>query len=108
MSPGFLTGVEPIQDRLRKNDMVTWDKYARLPLEDNRRKMLDKEVPPRLKTRQGWRWKTRKEMVRFEYNRAPEGRISPPWEKVNIILEAVQLEKEEKRIQRRRTEQERS
>ena len=87
------TGTEPIKSRFEKMDMLTWDRYARLPEDDSRRKILDKVIPPRLKTRVGWRWKTAKLMDRMSHKRAPRGRQSPPWTRPNIKLEAVQLEK---------------
>ena len=86
------TGIEPIQGRFQKNYMITWDNYARLTPEDSRR-LIEKEVPPRLKTRQGWRHKTAKLMTRFDYKRAPKGKIASPWKQVKINLEAVELEK---------------
>ena len=79
------TGLEPIKSRFKKLDMLTWDRYARLPPEDSRHKMLDRAIPPRLKTRIGWRWKTAKLMSRLNYRRAPRGKPSPPWIPVNIL-----------------------
>ena len=58
------TGVEPIAERLDKNDNITWDRYKRLPLTDARRQLVEKDIPARLKTRKGFRART-KEMFQF-------------------------------------------
>lgn len=52
------TGIEPLADRLEKNDDITWGRYARLPDTDSRNKLLSMDVPMSLKTRAGWRNKT--------------------------------------------------
>ena len=52
------TGIEPLNERMMKSDLILRDKYRRLPVEDKRRQMVDKDAPIRLKTRIGWRHKT--------------------------------------------------
>ena len=52
------TDIEPLKDRLLKNDEILFDKYLRLPQADSRRRLVDKRVPTRLMTRHGWRAKT--------------------------------------------------
>lgn len=52
------TGVEPLAVRFKKIDEITYDKYARLPTEDSRSQLINKSIPPRLKTRAGWRHET--------------------------------------------------
>ena len=61
--------------------MITWDRYERLPTEDSRRRLLEKKVPARLKTRQGWRYKTGKLMTKYKYKRTSIGKTSPPKER---------------------------
>ena len=49
------TNLEPLKTRMEKTDEIMWDKYKRLPESDARRKLVDDDVPPRLKSRHGWR-----------------------------------------------------
>ena len=62
-------GLEPLEDRMKKNCMITWEKYMRLPAEDSRRKLQEKQVKQRLKTRNGWRHHTAPLMTQFSVNR---------------------------------------
>ena len=87
------TGIEPLQVRYIKNDMVTYERYARLPVDDPRRQLIEKNAPTRLKTRLGWRQQTKQRMNEFQFKRAVTPGPSPPWRKNNIKLEAVKLEK---------------
>ena len=87
------TGVEPLKDRLQKNDMVTYDRYLRQDEQDPRRKLVEKEVTPRLKTRLGWRNTTKPLMEEFKHlNRAPRPKPLPPWSTAGIEFERVDLE----------------
>ena len=60
------TGIEPLEDRLIKNNMVKYEEYLRLESNDPRRVMLEKSAPVRLKTRCGWRAKTEALMRMFK------------------------------------------
>ena len=57
------TGVEPISDRFAKNDKLLWERCKRLPEVDPRRKLQEKAVTTRLRTRLGWRTCTEPEMA---------------------------------------------
>ena len=88
------TGVEPIAEKLDKNDNITWDRYKRLPLTDARRQLVEKDIPARLKTRKGFRART-KEM--FQFHSIKRDISTPPLEPwlefSNLKFESVQLEK---------------
>ena len=56
------TGIEPLNVRLTKNSMIAWDKYERNKDDDDRKMLLKKDVPPRIKTRAGWRNTTKASM----------------------------------------------
>jgi len=87
------TNLEPLKTRMEKIDEITWDKYKRLPESDARRKLVDEDVPPRLKSRHGWRYETKE--------RAPDNTKKdettppiPPWRKFPCLkVEYVALEK---------------
>ena len=87
------TGVEPIECRLDKNDQITWERYARLPASDSRRQLIEKDIPPRLKSREGFRERTRKG---FEYHNLVRDTTSPPLEPwlefPNLTFDKVHLE----------------
>ena len=87
------TGIEPIRDRFLKNDKLLWERYSRCEEEDPRRQTLDIDVPPRLKTRHGWRHKTRPKMQELEINREITAKLSPPWEESGMLFDSVKLEK---------------
>ena len=86
------TGIEPLEDRLKKNDEVTWDRYIRLPTDDARRQLTNKHVPTRLTTRHGFRTTTAK---CFKYDGMTRDTTSPPlppWmELPNLTFETVEL-----------------
>ena len=87
------TGVEPLEDRLRKNDMIKYEEYLRLEEDDPRRKMLEKRGAERLLTRIGWRTKTEALMKDFSsVCRAPKPPVAPPWKVTTIDFQAVELE----------------
>ena len=87
------TGIEPIRDRFLKNDKLLWERYSRCEEEDPRRQTLDIDVPPRLKTRHGWRHKTRPKMQELEINRKITAKLSPPWEESGMLFDSFKLEK---------------
>ena len=39
------TGIEPLEDRLRKNNMIKYEEYLRLEGDDSRKRMLEKTAP---------------------------------------------------------------
>jgi len=44
------TDVEPLSNRMDKNDNILLDKYLRLPEDDPRRQLAERQAPVRLKT----------------------------------------------------------
>ena len=91
------TGIEPLEDRLRKNNMIKYEEYLRLEGDDSRKRMLEKTAPTRLKTRCGWRAKTEALMKMFkDLCRAPRPAPTPPWRKTEISFQSVQLDGKKK------------
>ena len=94
------TNLEPLQMRLEKNDVILWDRYRRLPDEDQRKKMMLKDIPARIKTRHGWRIKTKMRAMEFEVPVATESPLIPPWLTFpNLSIEATPLEKKKEDYQ---------
>ena len=88
------TGVEPLKDRLQKNDMVMYERYLRLEGQDPRRKMLEHKQDSRLLTRIGWRNRTEPLMREYAHVSRPERpKPSPPWRGAGIDIQMVELEK---------------
>ena len=88
------TGVEPLAIRLEKIDQALWERYERLEDDDPRKIMIKKDVPPpRLKTRQGFRYKTGKLMADLNIHREQQAKPVPPWYEIELTFERVQLEK---------------
>jgi hypothetical protein len=90
------TNVEPLKDRLLKNDEILFDKYLRLPQSDSRRRLVDKHIPTRLQTRHGWRAKT---VERVECDLARDLFTAPtaPWRTLhNLKVEYTHLERKKK------------
>ena len=87
------TDIEPLKDRLLKNDEILFDKYLRLPQADSRRRLVDKRVPTRLMTRHGWRAKT-VERVEVDLPRDMFTAPTAPWRTLcNLKVEYTQLER---------------
>jgi len=90
------TNLEPLQLRLEKSDVILWDRYRRLPDEDQRKKMILKDIPARsnLKTRHGWRIKTKMRALEFDVPVATESPMIPPWLTFpNLSIQSTPLEK---------------
>ena len=85
------TGIELLKVRMGKNNKIIWEKYARLNQNDSRRKLVDKEGAPRLKSRQGWRYLTKPAMEIYNYNRETSSVTIHPWSPLNVQLDYVQL-----------------
>jgi ribonuclease HI len=85
------TGTEPLKQRLEKNSRILWEKYARLPIEDKRRQMMETEVKPRLKSRHGWRTTTAAKMKNNINRETPSQRPSP-WRTIGVDMDEVKLE----------------
>lgn len=86
--------VEPLQLRYQKNDDIIWDRYARLPEQDARYRLLSANVPARLKTRAGWRNSTGPRMGRYRIKRMMNSAPSAPWRKLtNLRIDRVRLER---------------
>ena len=90
------TGIEPLSERMLKNDLILRDKYRRLPGKDKRKVMVEKQAPIRLKTRRGWRHETKNATIILDtptFNPEEEFRIKP-WETFdNVSLKKVKLSK---------------
>jgi ribonuclease HI len=89
------TNVEPLSHRQKKIDEITWDRYKRLPTSDARRRLVDDDVPPRLKTRPGWRNETKQRMTEVDtLERDETTPPSAPWRNFpQLCVEYVELEK---------------
>ena len=61
-------GIEPLNSRMRKNNLVLREKYMRLQPEDTRQELAEKSVKKRIKTRVGWREES-KEQIKLVINR---------------------------------------
>ena len=92
------TGVEPLAMRFLKIDEITHDKYSRLPPDDSRYQLINTNVPPRLKTREGFRWKTEgrtNKNIKRDTTTPP----IPPWRHMpNLSVRYVKLEGKKKDI----------
>ena len=86
------TGTEPLKVRMEKNSSIMWEKYVRLPAEDERKKMLEKKVNQRLKTRHGWRFHTEEKMKHIQVNRMTQRKNICPMEALNVEIDEVKLE----------------
>jgi ribonuclease HI len=87
-------GVEPLADRLKKNDEILWDKYARLPDTDARKGLASDAVKTRLTTRLGWRNCTAPRMRVWDIKRDVATPALPPWKELtNLTVEYVRLDK---------------
>ena len=84
-------GIEPLVDKFRKLNELTWERYARLPEEDARSQLISKRVPPRLKTRLGWRHLTEGSMQEMQFERATTRIETPPWRGTPFKFDAVSL-----------------
>ena len=86
------TNIEPLEERMKKNSMITYEKYSRLEESDARRRLMEKEVTHGLKTRHGWRHETKKEMTQFKEINRDTPRISiPPWKNTTLTTTEVEL-----------------
>ena len=91
------TDIEPLSTRMEKNDMITAERYKRLPADDDRRRMMEKPIRGRgnsaIKTREGWREQTIPLMQELEVNRDITADRIPPWYMTNADFDSVVLEK---------------
>ena len=67
--------------RYQQNDNITWDRYARLPDEDQRKQLLLKNAPVRVKTMKGWRYLTSKKRGNLDVPRDVTTPSLSPWKK---------------------------
>ena len=88
------SGVEPLEVRMEKNCMITWERYERLP-ENDKRYCLMKNALRRhgLTTRHGWRYLTGPNMTQFECNRNMPAAQCTPWASPSVTMEEVELDK---------------
>jgi len=91
------TEIEPLRTRMKKNDMITAERYKRLEADDGRRKLMEKPIRGKgnsiVKTRDGWREETIPDMKEYEVNRNIRADRIPPWYETRANFEAVTLEK---------------
>ena len=85
--------IEPIRERLIKNDQLLRQRYMRLPRQDPRRKLAEKKGNIRLKTRLGWREKTKPKETDKEYCIEEIKPPLEPWRRTNLKFDAVTLAK---------------
>ena len=85
--------IEPLRERLEKKDMLVREKYKRLPQDDDRRLLMEEEKGVRLKTRQGWRERTKPNATDKEYKLEELKPPLEPWMSTNLRFETVTLTK---------------
>ena len=85
-------GVEPLETRIEKNCQILWEKYIRLKEEDQRRKLTEKEITQRLKSRYGWRHKTAP-LMNKTMNRSTPRVVSNPMMATKAKIDKVELTK---------------
>ena len=85
--------IEPLRERLEKKDMLVREKYKRLPQDDDRRLLMEEEKGVRLKTRQGWRERTKPNAKDKEYKLEELKPPLEPWMSTNLRFETVTLTK---------------
>ena len=90
------TGIEPLETRIDKTCQILWEKYIRLEKEDPRRKLTEKTVKQRLKSRFGWRLKTAPKMNRT-LNRNTPKMTTNPMMSMKAKIESVELKKSKKK-----------
>ena len=88
------TNVEPLRNRMCKNDRISLDKYSRLHNSDQQKQLLDQHVPQRLQTRKGWRSTVLAVEPPVAEPSALNPPLLPPWKHLNnLTVDAVHLEK---------------
>ena len=85
-------GVEPLATRIGKNCQILWEKYIRLEESDPRRKLAEREVKQKLKTRFGWRHKT-KPLMDTTLNRNMPKTATNPMMSMKAKIEQVDLKR---------------
>ena len=87
------TNVEPVRARLAKNDQLLRERYRRLAVKDPRRRLMEKEAQIRLKTRHGWREKSRKDQEQNQYKIQQLEPPLAPWRTTGLLFDEVKLSK---------------
>ena len=85
--------IEPIKNRLEKNDLLLREKYKRLPETDPRRELMESKKQVRLKTRLGWREMTSRKQPEKEYKVEEIKPPLEPWRRTTLDFDAVPLTK---------------
>ena len=86
---------------MEKNDLIIRDKYRRFPVDNERRRLLEKGAPVSFKTGKGWRHNTdfEKDLLSTATFKNTGIKIKP-WETfANDKLQKVQLEKKKPEYQ---------
>ena len=103
------TGIDPLQDRFRKNNEMARERHLRMAENDARRQQMEKKATVKLKTRQGLRHATRDYPAEANFERATTRSCLPPWRGTKLKFDRVPLEKKKEEYSeeelRRRTEE---
>ena len=87
------TGIEPLQDRFAKNNRLMRERYMRMPDDDSRKVLMEKQARVRLKTRKGLRHATDEYPGEANFARAVSRPCLPPWRRTKITFDKVPLDK---------------
>jgi len=86
--------VKPLKERMKDNCKLTWERFNRLKESDGRRRLAGRSNIIRLTTRKGWRNLATIESSKYAtYNKKVERMLVPPWNKPNIEIQRVKLNK---------------
>ena len=102
-------GIEPLEERMKKNSKILFEKYSRLEESDPRRQLKERDTVPKLTTRHGWRHTTKKEMASFAgINRNTPKTTFSPWTRINTEITQVEMSEKKEEVPKeelkRRTE----
>ena len=101
--------MEPLEDRMRKNNQIMWERYSRLQPNDPRRLLMEGDKKQRLKSRFGWRYTTKPLMEATQQIMRDIPRVTlHPWSSTYVAITAVQLEKKKEEYQKEELKQETS
>ena len=95
------TNLDPIAVRLAKNDQILWDKYERLPTNDSRKELTTKQIPSRLTSRIGFRFRTAESFPFKDLTRETTSPRIEPWISLpNLSFQQVQLDKKKEEYEK--------
>ena len=85
-------GIEPLESRVEKNNMIQWERFARLKPNDARKKLAEEEIKQRIASRAGWRTLTKNKMNHNLNRDIPKPHMNPMMQ-INATITGVELEK---------------